>query len=323
MSVNGSLDLICIGEGMVELSSLKETAYATEFTKAYAGDALNTAVAAKRLGNSVGFITGFGDDPFAHGLRQLCQSEGLDTSGAKVFAGEQTGLYLVGNPVGSSSAEDDKKEYLYYRKGSAASKLSPQNIDPNMIATARMVHSTAVTLSLSESARKTVHRAFEIAKANNVMTVFDPNFRPRLWDKPMDALEAINDLLPLVDVILPSIPDDTLPTIGLSRPEQVADYFWFKEVPLVVVKAGHLGCYIGYKKKIEHVAAFKAERVVDTVGAGDTFNAGFIHGLLTNQSLVDCGRLGATAAGLMIQQRGVINALPMQEAIYSRTPMQE
>lgn len=313
-----SVELISIGEGMVELSSLKETAYATEFTKAYAGDAFNTAVAASRLGNTAGFVTGFGDDPFAHGLRQLCQTEGIDTHLGKVFPGTQTGLYLVGTPVGASSDEDKAKEYLYYRQGSAATKMEPKYLDVDYIKKAKVVYATAVTLSLSETARKTVHKAFEIAKANGVMTVFDPNFRHRLWQRPMDALEAINDLLPLVDVILPSIPDDTLPTIGLSRPEQVVDYFWFKEIPLVVVKAGHLGCYVGYKKKIEHVPAYKAERVVDSVGAGDTFNAGFINGLIAGHSLIDCARIGATAAGLMIQRRGVVESLPIQEAVYSR-----
>jgi len=305
---------------MVELSSVKEIAYATEFSKTYAGDALNAAVAARRLGSTVGFITGFGDDPFAHGLRHACQAEGLDTAQSKVFPGFQTGLYLVGSPVGGA-ADDLSREFIYYRHGSAATEIAPRHLDPAYISQAAIVFATGITMAISQSARQTVHQAFELAKANNVMTVFDPNFRSGLWNRPMDALEAINALLPLVDVILPTIPDDTLPTIGLSRPEQVIDYFWFKEVPLVVVKAGQLGCYIGYKKKIEHVPAFRAERVVDTVGAGDAFNGGFIHGLATGQSLVDCAQLGVTTAGLMIQKRGVLDAMPMQEAVYSRVKL--
>ena len=80
---------------MVELSSPGEIRFAEEFNKTYAGDALNTAVAARRLGSEVAFMTGISDDPFAFGLKQLFLMEGLNTRYVRRFPDGYTGLYFV------------------------------------------------------------------------------------------------------------------------------------------------------------------------------------------------------------------------------------
>ncbi len=297
---------------MVELSSPGEIRFAEEFTKTYAGDALNTAVAARRLGSEVSFLTGLSDDPFSFGLKQLFLMEGLNTRHVRRFPDGYTGLYFVAND------EAGDREFLYYRKHSAASLISPKDIDENVIKSFKLIFSTGVTLGLSQSMRESVYKAFKIARENKIMTVFDPNYRNRLWKNKMEAFDAMEALLPYVDVILPTVPDDTMPTIGLGRPDQVIDFFWFKDVPLVVAKAGEHGCYLGYRKEVQHFPAMKVDRVVDTTGAGDAFNGGFIHGLVTGRSLSDCARLGITAAGLQVQREGTLKSMPSREAVYSR-----
>ncbi len=295
-----------------ELSGGGELRFASDFTKSYAGDAFNTAVAARRMGSEVGFLTGVAEDPFAYGLQQLFLTEGIDTRYVKRFPSSHTGIYFT------SRSNEGEREFIYYRDNSAATKINESHITEHVIRSTKMVYATGVSLAVSPSMRSAVLKSFKIARENGIMTAFDPNYRSNLWRKPMELLEALDELLPYVDVILPTIPDDTSPTIGLNRPDQVVDYFWFKGVPLVICKMGENGCYVAYRKNMEHIPAMKVDRVIDTVGAGDTFNGAFLHGMLAGKSLLDCGRLGVTAAGLQIQRSGTLDAMPRRESVYSR-----
>lgn len=310
-------DIISIGEAMVELSTEGDIRFASGFKKSYAGDTLNTIVAAQRLGSKTGYMTRLGHDPFAFGLKELLLKEGIATQGIKTVPG-QTGLYIV------SVQPDGQREFFYYRKQSAASSLHPDDLPVEAIKRAKVVFASGITLALSESARRTVYKAFQIARENNVMTALDPNYREYLWGgsnkaqsqaAQSNAIDAMNDILPLVDVILPSVPGDTQRLIGFSKPEQVVEYYLFKGVQLVAVKAGEAGCYLGFKKEIQHIPALPS-RPVDTTGAGDAFNGGFLHGLVTGHSLTDCAKLGNITAGLKIAQHGTLDALPSQQAVY-------
>lgn len=91
------LDLITIGESLIELSSDKSLAYADTLEKYYGGDTLCTAVAASRLGSKAGYITRVGNDPFREFLMDSWQSEGLDISQIKLIDGFN-GVYFVGHP---------------------------------------------------------------------------------------------------------------------------------------------------------------------------------------------------------------------------------
>ncbi len=295
---------------MVELSCEGDVRYAKSFTKSYGGDTINTAVAARRLGSSAGFLTRIGDDPFAHVLKETLIQEGIDVTGVKSIEG-QTGLYFV------SVDADAQRKFYYYRKNSTASTLGPEDVNPNLVSEANIVYSSGITLALSESARKAVLKAFKIAKDNGKTTAFDPNFRSTLWKSQEAALDALNEIIPLVDIILPSCPEDTEKIIGFNKPDQIIDYFLYKGVQMVVVKAGEQGCYLGFKNQKAHIPAMNI-KPVDTTGAGDAFNGGFLHGLTSQQSLLDCAKLGNTAAGLKVLNRGSLHVMPYKDAVYSR-----
>lgn len=298
---------------MVELTSPGDIHHALTFQKAFGGDAFNTAIAASRLGSQVHFLTRLGKDPFADGLRQLLNEEGMDTRHIKTVPG-YTGLYFSG------TTPEGGREFVYYRKASAASTLCEDDIRPNLISQCQIVFSTGITMAVSPSARKAVVKAFKLAKQAELTTVFDPNFRKNLWKSTDEAIDALNEILPYVDVILPSVPNDTSHLIGFEDPELVIDYLWMKGVKLVVAKAGPDGCYVGYKKMIEHIPALHDVDVVDTLGAGDAFNGGFLHGLSQQRSLLDCAKLGIVTAGLKLQYPGALRGLPTREAVYERVP---
>ncbi len=271
------------------------------------GDALNTAVGMARLGADVSLFTRLGKDVFSDEIRQVLAEEGVDSRAIRTANATQAGVYFV------SVGEAGQREFVYYRAGSAASTLSPDDIRPNLFNKVQTLYSSGVTLALSASSRKTVLYLFQEARKKGISTVFDPNFRRALWDNTDAALDALNEILPFVDVLLPTVPDDTLPLMGMDHPERVIEYFWLKDVPLVVVKAGASGAYVGYKKQIERIPAIEATPL-DTTGAGDAFNAGFMTALGQRQPLLDCARLGNVVAGLKIQRRGAIAGLPTKEA---------
>ena len=120
------LDIITIGESLIELSSSTGLAYTQTFNKYYGGDTLCTAVAAQRLGSKAGYITRVGNDPFKEFLMESWQLEGLDISQVKLIDGFN-GVYFIGHP------ENGEKEFVYYRKKTAATKLSIDDISSDYI----------------------------------------------------------------------------------------------------------------------------------------------------------------------------------------------
>lgn len=295
---------------MLELSCEGDLRHARTYTRGFGGDTMNTAVAARRLGSQVAYITRLGNDSFAGALHELMLKEGLHVPATRT-AKASTGLYFV------SVDGEGQREFEYYRQNSAASLLGPDDINPDLIRSAKIVYASGITLAISDSARKAVIKAFKIAREAGAMTAFDPNYREALWQSEERAVDALNEILPLVDVFLPSFPEDTASMIGFNKPEQVLDYFLFKGVKLIAVKAGAQGCWIGYKKEVQHIPAMPA-KAVDTTGAGDAFNGGFLHGLATEESLVNCAKLAITTAGLKVLNRGSANAMPVRETVYSR-----
>src|SRR3972149_3705804 len=120
------LDLVSLGECMVEFSGQGTLAESTRFAKSYGGDALNCLVAAARLGSRTGFITRVGADPFKDYLLGEWGREGIDLSQVKVIDG-YNGIYFI------SLQQLGQREFFYYRQGSAASRLTPTDVKEDFI----------------------------------------------------------------------------------------------------------------------------------------------------------------------------------------------
>ena len=120
------LDLITIGESLIEFSSNESLTFADCLQKYYGGDTLCTAIAALRLGSKVGFVTKVGMDPFKEYLLDSWQNEGLDISQVKLVNG-YNGIYFIALPV------DSEKEFSHYRKKTAATYLNIDDIDAEYI----------------------------------------------------------------------------------------------------------------------------------------------------------------------------------------------
>ena len=300
-------DILSLGECMVEFFAEEPLAEAGQVRKAFAGDALNLLAAASRLGSSCGFLSRVGNDPFQPFLLKSWQSLGIDTSRVKRVQG-RNGIYFI------SVYGRGEREFTYYRAGSAPSTMTPEDLDPGYIAQARVLHISGITLAISESARATALAAARMAKEAHVCVSFDPNFRPALW--PAEAARAAaEELLPYVDIALPSGPEESGQLFGLTSAQETADYLRGFGAYVAGVKLGKGGVYVSAEGGTGEVPAFSVPHVVDTTGAGDAFDGAFLHGLVANMPPLEAARLGVVMAGLKVRGRGAIASLPEKEEV--------
>ena len=296
------LDIVSLGESMVELFAEESMATTPFFSKAFGGDTMNMACGAARLGSQVGYVTRVGRDPFADYLLGSWQAAGVDTAQATLVDGFN-GVYFISN-YGAG-----QREFTYYRAGSAASQITPADLDPAYIGGCRFFFASGISQAISPSARATVRAAMEMARAGGARVAFDPNLRVKLWSLA-EAQAALAEVVPWLDVILPSAPEESEELLGLTEPEAIVEHFWRLGVPTVAVKVGANGCVVGSDGRITAVPAYRVEPVVDTTGAGDAFDAGFLHGLAHGRDAVAAARMGTVLAGLKCRGRGATASLP-------------
>ena len=310
-----SLNLIGLGECMVELWSDDALGQAQTLRKAFGGDVLNALLTAARLGSKTGFVTRVGDDPFGSSLLQTWRAEGIDTTHAPLVDGVN-GIYFV------SVQADGEREFSYRRAGSAASMLASSDLDPAYLTSARILLLSGITQALSASAQAATLAAAHIARATGTLIAYDPNYRPRLWADRAGSPEAglasaqaaVRELLPLVDVVLPSVPGE-LPIFAESVSiESMARSLARLGPRIVAYKAGAEGAWIFENNHLVRVAADPVFKVVDTTGAGDAWNGAFLHVLAQGRSTLEAAEQANRIAALKLGYRG---AIPPRDTLHS------
>ncbi len=302
------LDIIAIGESMVELSTDEKLKDAECLHKYYGGDALAAAVAAVRLGSRVGFITKLGNDAFKEFLLDSWKSEGLDISQV-TLSDERNGLYLIARP------NFREKEFAYYRKKTAPAKLSIDDISENYIQNSKIVYSSGITQSLSLSAREVVKSCFKSAHDMHLLTAYDPNFNSSVFSLE-DAKEYFDEVISDVDILFMSAKHDVA-ILGIESIDAAIKYLWDKGVSIVVIKSGNdNGYYTGYNGTISFTK-FYTNDVSDTTCSGDVFNGGFLHGMTHGCTPLEATQLASIVAGLQAKGIGAIKSIPFHDEVYS------
>lgn len=196
-----NLDIITIGESLIEFSSDKSLAGADNFFKYYGGDTLAVAISALRSGSRVGYITKVKNDGFGEYLLDCWQTEGLDCGMVK-FSKFQNGIYFTGQKNGSV-------EMQFYRKKTAASTLSVCDIDFNYIKKAKFIFATGFVQSLSVSCREAVYEVFKFAKQNGILVGYYPNFRHTelVADEAKELFDEVKDY---IDTVFINTKDDLI-----------------------------------------------------------------------------------------------------------------
>ena len=279
------------------------------FTRALSGAEVNVSIGLSRLGHKVEYLTRLGDDPFGHYIEKTFKANDIGTALVTYDAVYRTGIQL------KNRVTDGSDPYApYYRKGSAASHISPAEIDGIDLTDVKLVHVTGIPPALSETARAAAFRLMERAKEQGIFITFDPNLRPALWEDEDTMRTVINQLAAQADVILPGIEECRI-LVGTTDKEAVAEFYQTLGVKNVIIKDGSRGAFVKEGENSYLVPGFKVEQVVDTVGAGDGFAVGVISGILEGMSVEESVRRGNAIGAIQVMNISDNEGLPTKEEL--------
>ncbi len=280
----------------------------SEYSCAVAGAEFNVAVGLRRLGHPVGYLTKLGRDPFGKRIKIVMANNEISTELMTWSEDHSTGFML------KSMVSSGDPEIFYFRKNSAASTLSREEIDKVNLTDYRWLHLTGIFPALSASTEEAVLRLIDRARENGMAVSFDPNLRPQLWSSRENMTETINALAAKSDIVFPGAAEGKILT-GSDDPEEICDFYLKKGVKTVVVKMGAKGAYAAQSGKSFFVPGFPVEKVVDTVGAGDGFAAGAISALMESLTLQEAVKRGNAVGAIQVMFRGDNEGLPTREQL--------
>jgi len=306
------LDLVGIGSAIVDFAPVTlgvPLSKVKSFFPSAGGAVSNLLVAASRLGLRTGFLSCVGDDEFGSFVMRDFEQEGVDISCVKRVKGRATGIAFY------SVDEKGERQYVFYRLpgySDPEAMLRPEDIKEDYIAQSRMLHFSESLLRRSE-ARDAVFKALTTARNHGVSTSYDPNMRAELWEDRKDFIETQREALGLADIFLATLKEASL-IVGRRTAEVTATRVLATGPSIVVIREKSF-YQVATPSCSFRTPVFKVE-AVDTSGAGDAFDAGFLTGLIRGWSLEKAVSFGSAVAALKVMKAGTRAGLPgMEEAV--------
>lgn len=287
--------VVLVGEAMLELSQ-----DGAGWQLAYGGDTLNTAIHLARAGVDTAYLTALGTDPFSANLKAQWAAEGLDTSLVLADPLRNPGLYAI------TCDDAGERSFTYWRGESAARQLfGCDGIDD---AFARAAQADLLAFSLVSMAvlpadsRNALLALARTVRERGGQVAFDGNYRPRLWPDAATARGAREAAIALATIGLPTLEDEVL--LGSANdPAAVAAHWQSLGCIETVVKLGAAGCRLPDGRIIAPESVLAP---VDTSGAGDAFNAGYLAARMRGETQEQAAHSGHALAGWTIMRRGAI-----------------
>lgn len=303
------MDVVTFGETMVLFNPETQgpLRYVGTFTKSIGGAESNVAIALARLGHKAGWFSKLGGDEFGRYIKSTIMGEEVDVSRVKKDDTRTTGILF------KERFSTVNPNVYYYRKGSAASHMTVEDLDMDYICSAKILHVTGISLALSEDVRETVFHAVKEARKRGVIISFDPNIRLKLWSKE-EAREHILALARLSDIMFPG-KDEAELLLGTDEPQEVCRLFQEMGVKTVALKLGKSGCYVKNEQEEGFVSGYTVDQPVDTVGAGDGYAAGFLSGYLDNLSLIECAKRANAVGAMATLVKGDMEGFPYRDQV--------
>ncbi|NIG66805.1 sugar kinase [Microbacterium sp. Be9] len=307
------LEVITIGETMGLLHSLHpgrlDLAHAVGVS--IGGAESNTAIGLARLGVAAAWLGRVGADAFGERILRTLRAESVDVVEI-IDAHAPTGLMV------KERRSSTQTSVSYYRSGSAGSRLTPGDIPAGIIENARVLHVTGITPALSGDAKEAIFAAIRRARAAGVRVSFDVNHRSRLWDAGL-ARPVYRELIASSDIVFAGVEEaalvlDTSETSALLLAHGLAALGPSE----VIIKRGAEGADAHIDGNAFHVDAVPVD-VIDTVGAGDAFVAGYLAERVRAASPESCLRMGASAGACACTAAGDWESLPTREDVASLT----
>jgi sugar/nucleoside kinase (ribokinase family) len=285
ISVVGELNLDLVLYGLPEKLELDREHLATALGLTLGSSSAIFAHNFALLGNRVGFSSAIGDDPLGGLCLARLAESGADLSRVRRFAGRQTGLTVI--------LPRPQKRYILTYPGVMA-EMRFEDLDLDYVCSARHLHLSSYFLQ--RGLRPRVPELFQLAKQAGLTTSLDTNDDPDgLWEP--DVLDALR----FVDVLLPN----EYEACRLAESEDAAGAadILSEKVPVLVIKRGDKGVLARKGRECFEVAASKVG-AVDTIGAGDSFDAGFLHKFIRGAKLEDCLRFGNLTGAFSTTRQG-------------------
>ena len=292
-------EIVCLGEALIEMNQLPEKDPRL-FYSSFGGDVSNVAVSIARQGSAAGFLSLVGNDLFGDQLLELWQKEGVNHAHVSKIQDASTGIYFVTH---NSSGHN----FSYFRKDSAASQITPEHLPYTYIASAKVLHISAISQAISPSSNNTVNAAIQIANKNDVLISYDTNLRLKLWSLEQ-ARETIQKTIPFSDFLFPSLEDSIILT-ELTEPTDIVEYYLKNGAKLVALKLGSEGVLVANKDSCHKING-KVVETVDATGAGDSFNGAFLSEWLRHGNPLESAQYANAAAALSTTGIGAVEPIP-------------
>ncbi|MHB2264040.1 sugar kinase [Aliihoeflea sp. PC F10.4] len=303
---------LSIGEPMVELGR-SETA--DLWRMGFAGDVLNTLWYARaclpRDGWRTALLTRLGSDSFSARMLEFLTANGFETDFVSIDDKRSVGLYAI------DLSPDGERRFSYWRSQSAARGLAD---DAEMLGDAAqqadLVYYSGISLAiLPPTGRANLIETARTARERGQMVVFDPNIRPALWEDAQTMRDWMQKAMATAAIALPSF-DDEATVWGDTTVEACAERWQKAGAGEVVVKNGGGDIVVASASGAATKIEVQRIRPVDTTGAGDAFNAGYLVSRLAGRDLRDAVLSGHNLAAQVIGQRGAL--LPMADIAMAR-----
>ena len=304
MAAGAEFDLLAFGEPLMEFAEITRDGERL-YLPGHGGDTSNVAIAAARCGARTAFFSHLGDDAFGRGFLELWDQEGVDRSSVVVRNGVRTGIYFI-------SYGPDGHEFSYFRGGSAASLVRPEDLPLDLIARARVLHLSGISSAISASCADSVFAAMRHAKANGRLVCYDTNLRLALW--PLDRARAtIHAAVALCDIARPGL-DDARKLTGLETPDEIVDFYLGLGPKIVAMTLGKDGTIVATRDERRIVPSQRVQ-AVDASGAGDTFGGAFVAEWLRSGDPFRAAEFGNAAAALKTLGYGAVAPMPRRDAV--------
>lgn len=303
------MDIITIGDGMVAMCPEKKgpIIFTNTFEKKVGGAELNVAIGCARLGLKSGWISSLGNDDFGKFILRSVRADNVDTSEVKLVDGHPTSVYF------REVLSDGSSRSFYYRENSPTSTMKPEDLNEEYFKKSKVLHITGVFPSILKNNQNIILEAIRLAKKNGLLISFDPNIRLKMWTKE-EAKEFINSILSDVDILLVGDEEVEL-LLNTTDLEEAIKRFYSYGISKVVIKRGAKGA-MGYEgKEIFYVDGIPPKALVDTVGAGDGFAAGFLTSTIKGESFEDSIRFANAVGSLVVGVEGDNEGLPYYEDV--------
>jgi 2-dehydro-3-deoxygluconokinase len=288
---------ISIGECMVELRPVPDG----HLRRGFAGDAYNTAVYLKRSAPDieVAFLTATGDEGLSEAMVETWRGEGIGDRLVFRIPGQRPALYLI-----ETNAKGDRK-FHYWRSESPARewlRLLLAAGGAQVLDRADLVYVSGISLAILSHADR--QAAIQLLGALKTRVAFDPNIRPALWKSMDEARHMFEAMAKVAAIILPSRQDYQL-MYGMDDPDRQLEFTAGLTSGEIALTCDEDGCRLRAGGRTLALPT-QATQVVDTSGAGDSFNGAYLAARLKGDDPEAAARQGLALAARVVAQPGAI-----------------